>query len=85
MLWNHGKGTLNPKLSFEAKGRSETPGVKIYTFQNMQIQYRKKIMPWMKMVRMTPIISGKRNTTVNYQEGWQGMLKYKQYTIGSPS
>lgn len=79
------EGHLIPNSVFEAEGRREKPGIKIYTVQNIQIQNRKNIMPWLKMVQMTSIISGKRNTTVNYQEAWQGMLKYQQYTIGSPS
>lgn len=39
----------------------------------------------MKMVQMTSITSGKGNTIVNYQEGWQGILESEQRTIGSPS
>lgn len=37
------------------------------------------------MIRIISIISGKRSATVNYREGWQGILESEQYAIGSPS
>lgn len=43
----------------------------------------KNIMPHMKMVQGTSITSGERNTIVDYQEGWQGILESEQCTTGS--
>lgn len=34
---------------------------------------------------MASITLGKGNTTVNYQEGWQGILESEQRNTGSPS
>lgn len=42
-------------------------------------------MPYMKMLQTTYITAGKRNTVVNYQEGWQGILESERHTTGSPS